>query len=51
MPGPAHARSGVRDWLSGSPAEALALAHEYQPETRRIVEEGFYKEDRLDIAA
>jgi putative SOS response-associated peptidase YedK len=38
-------------WLSGSPEEALALAQEYPPEAMCIVQEGFYKEDRLEIAA
>jgi putative SOS response-associated peptidase YedK len=38
-------------WLGGSPEEALALAQEYPPEAMRIVQEGFFKEDRFDIAA
>src|SRR5262249_22748498 len=38
-------------WLSGSTAEALALGREYPPEQMRIVQEGFFKEDRFDIAA
>jgi putative SOS response-associated peptidase YedK len=38
-------------WLTGSTDEALALAREYPPESMGIVQEGFFKEDRLDIAA
>jgi putative SOS response-associated peptidase YedK len=38
-------------WLTGSTDEALALAREYPPESMDIVQEGFFKEDRLDIAA
>ena len=38
-------------WLKGSTEEALALAREYPPSEMQIVQEGFYKEDRLDIAA
>jgi hypothetical protein len=38
-------------WLKSSTDEALALAREYPPEAMRIAQEGFYKEDRLDIAA
>jgi putative SOS response-associated peptidase YedK len=38
-------------WLKGSPEEALAPAQEYPPEAMRIVQERFYKEDRIDIAA
>jgi len=38
-------------WLRGSPEEAWALAKEYPPEEMRIVREGFFKEDRRDIAA
>jgi putative SOS response-associated peptidase YedK len=34
-------------WLSGSTEEALSLGREYPPEAMRIVQEGFYKEDRL----
>jgi hypothetical protein len=29
----------------------LALAREYPPDRMRIVQEGLFKEDRLDIAA
>ena len=38
-------------WLTGSPKEALALAREYPPDRMRIVQEGFRKEDRLEVAA
>jgi putative SOS response-associated peptidase YedK len=38
-------------WLRGPPDEALALAREYPPNEMRIVQEGFDKEDRRDIAA
>jgi putative SOS response-associated peptidase YedK len=38
-------------WLNGSTDEALALAREYPPDQMRIVQEGFFKEDRFDIAA
>jgi putative SOS response-associated peptidase YedK len=33
-------------WLHGRPEEALALGREYPPERMRIVQEGFFKEDR-----
>jgi putative SOS response-associated peptidase YedK len=33
-------------WLRGSPDEALSLAQEYPPDRMRIVQEGFFKEDR-----
>jgi putative SOS response-associated peptidase YedK len=38
-------------WLNGSTGEALDLAREYPPDQMRIVQEGFFKEDRFDIAA
>jgi putative SOS response-associated peptidase YedK len=34
-------------WLHGSDDEAMALAKEYPPERMRIVQEGFFKEDRV----
>ena len=34
-------------WLRGSAQEAMALAREYPPEKMRIVQEGFFKEDRV----
>jgi hypothetical protein len=34
-------------WLRGSADEAFALAREYPPGKMRIVQEGFYKEDRV----
>jgi putative SOS response-associated peptidase YedK len=34
-------------WLRGSPDQAFALSREYPPENMRIVQEGFYKEDRI----
>src|SRR6516164_4602694 len=34
-------------WLRGSADEAFALTREYPPEKMRIVQEGFYKEDRV----
>ena len=34
-------------WLHGSDDEAMALAREYPQERKRIVQEGFYKEDRV----
>jgi putative SOS response-associated peptidase YedK len=34
-------------WLHGSDDEAMALAREYPPERMHIVQEGFYKEDRV----
>ena len=33
-------------WLRGSPEEALALGREYPADMMRIVQEGFFKEDR-----
>jgi len=38
-------------WLSGAPAEALALAREYPPRQMRIVQEDFKKQDLLAAAA
>ena len=38
-------------WLSGAPAEALALAREYPPGQMRIVQEDFKKQDLLAAAA
>jgi putative SOS response-associated peptidase YedK len=38
-------------WLSGAPAEALALAREYPPGQMRIVQESFKKQDLLAAAA
>jgi putative SOS response-associated peptidase YedK len=38
-------------WLNGSTDEALALACEYPPDQMQIVQEGFFKEDRVSIAA
>jgi putative SOS response-associated peptidase YedK len=40
-----------KTWRRGSTDEAMALAHEYPPGQMRIVQEGFDREDRLDIAA
>ena len=34
-------------WLKAPVDEAFALAREYPPEKMRIVQEGFYKEDRV----
>ena len=34
-------------WLRGSTDEAFALAREYPPKKMRIVQEGFYKKDRV----
>ncbi|MBS0238667.1 MAG: hypothetical protein JSR89_09620 [Proteobacteria bacterium] len=34
-------------WLSGSPAEAFALARSYDPARIRIVQSGFDKKDLL----
>jgi len=34
-------------WLRGKPDEAFALAREYPPGEMRIVQQGFYKEDRV----
>jgi putative SOS response-associated peptidase YedK len=34
-------------WLTGTSAEAMALARQYPPECMCIVQEGFDKEDRL----
>jgi putative SOS response-associated peptidase YedK len=34
-------------WLRGSAEEAFALARAYPPEQMRIVQEGYYKEDRV----
>ena len=34
-------------WLRGSADEALALARQYPPQRMQIVQEGFYKEDRV----
>ncbi len=34
-------------WLHGSDDEAMGLAQEYPPERMRIVQEGFYKKDRV----
>jgi putative SOS response-associated peptidase YedK len=34
-------------WLRGSVKEAFALAREYPPEKMLIVQEGFFKEDRV----
>ena len=38
-------------WLNGAPHVAFALAQEYPPGQMRIVQEGFKKQDLLDIAA
>ena len=38
-------------WLSGAPHVAFALAQEYPPGQMRIVQEGFKKQDLLDVAA
>ena len=38
-------------WLSGAPAEALALAREHPPGQMRIVQEDFKKQDLLAAAA
>jgi putative SOS response-associated peptidase YedK len=38
-------------WLSGGPQQALALARQYPPDQMRVVQEGFTKQDRLDVAA
>lgn len=35
-------------WLSGSPAEAFALARSYDPAAMRIVQSGFEKKDLLE---
>jgi putative SOS response-associated peptidase YedK len=40
-----------KTWLHGTTDEALTLAREYPPERMQIVQEGFFKEDRVDIAA
>ena len=34
-------------WLRAEPAEAMALARQFPPESMRIVQEGFEKEDQL----
>ena len=34
-------------WLSGTPAEALALARSFDPAQMRIVQSGFEKKDLL----
>ncbi|WP_144061172.1 hypothetical protein [Hyphomicrobium denitrificans] len=34
-------------WLSGTPAEAFALARSFDPAAMRIVQSGFDKEDLL----
>jgi len=34
-------------WLSGSPAEAFALARSFDPRAMRIVQSGFEKKDLL----
>jgi len=34
-------------WLCGSADEAFALARKYSPDKMRIVQEGFFKEDRV----
>ena len=38
-------------WLNSSPHVAFALAQEYPPGQMRIVQEGFKKQDLLDVAA
>jgi putative SOS response-associated peptidase YedK len=38
-------------WLSGAPPKALALARGYPSDQMRIVQAGFIKQDRLDVAA
>ena len=41
----------LETWLSGAPPKALALAREYPSDQMRIVQAGFIKQDRLDVAA
>jgi putative SOS response-associated peptidase YedK len=38
-------------WLSDEPEEALGLAREYPPGQMRIVQEGFKKQDRIEVTA
>jgi putative SOS response-associated peptidase YedK len=46
MPGLLTRAAEFDTWLHGPPEEALALGREYPPERMRIVQEGFFKEDR-----
>jgi putative SOS response-associated peptidase YedK len=51
MPVISTREEGFETWLQGTTDEALPLPREHPPERMRIVQEGLFKEDRLDIAA